>query len=190
LCFVLSGTKFGQQAIAIMTNISKVQTATPQNFRAIAALNIAAYCEYAKDLTDQAWITLQTTLSAVETVAGRAGFLIVQIEGELAGSVAYCPPGRSIYPIPSDWASILLLAVAPNYRGQGIGQKLVETCIQRAREDQAQIIGLFTNELMTTAHQLYQSQGFREDGEIPQRLGLRYWRYRLDLTSDNLNHYE
>lgn len=171
-----------------MTNISKIQTATPQDFRAIAALNIAAYREYAKNLTDEAWITLQTTLSAVETVTGRGVFLIVQIDGELAGSIAYSPPGNSIDPIPSAWASILLLAVAPHDRGQGIGRDLVQACLQRAREDRAQVIGLFTNELMTNAHQLYQSQGFREDCEIPQRLGLRYWRYRLDLTSQN-NHY-
>jgi ribosomal protein S18 acetylase RimI-like enzyme len=168
-----------------MNNIIDIQTAEPQNFDEIASLNIEAYRDYAKYLSDEGWIAMRSRLSEIDLVSQRAIFLIVSIDGTLAGSVAYCPPGKSIEPIPSAWASILLLAVLPDYRGQGIARKLVRDCIQRAWSDRAQTIGLFTSELMTNARQLYQSQGFYEDGEIPQRLGLRYWRYRLDLTSYN-----
>jgi ribosomal protein S18 acetylase RimI-like enzyme len=126
-----------------MNNLIDIQTAEPQDFQAIAALNIAAYHEYAQDLTEEAWIIMQTGLSAIEKVSERAVFLIVPIDGELAGSVAYCPPGNSIDPIPSAWASILLLAVSQHYRGQGIARELVQSCLQRAREDRAQTIGLF-----------------------------------------------
>jgi len=44
------------------------------------------------------------------------------------------------------------------------------------------VIGLFTSELMTAAQQLYESMGFRRENELPSRLGLRYWRYKLQLA--------
>ncbi len=163
-----------------MTEILDV--AQSQNFQAIAKLNIAAYSEFAKSLTVEAWTRMSANLSAIDKVSQRAQFLIISIDGNLAGSVAYCPPGNSIDPIPPDWASILLLAVAPNYRGRGIAKELVRVCIDRAGADKAQTVGLFTSELMTTARQLYQSFGFYEDCEIPLRLGIKYWRYRLDAS--------
>lgn len=35
---------------------------------------------------------------------------------------------------------------------------------------------------MTAAQQLYESLGFRRESEIPSGLGLRYWRYKLQLV--------
>lgn len=160
-----------------------IQTAAPHHFCAIAELNIEAYREYASDLLPEAWTAMQANLLAIASVAQRAVFLVALIEEELAGSVAYGSPGNSREPIPSAWASILLLAVSPRYRRRGIARALMQVCIQRAQDEQAQTIGLFTSEGMTTAHQLYQSLGFCLDSEIPQRHGRRYWRYRLDLSS-------
>jgi ribosomal protein S18 acetylase RimI-like enzyme len=165
-----------------MTKVLDIQTAQPQDFQSIAALNIAAYSEFADSLTDEAWARMRLSLNAIDKVAQRAEFLIVSIDRKLVGSVAYCPPGNSIDPIPTDWASILLLAVAPNHRGCGIARQLIEACFDRARADKAQKIGLFTSALMTNAIQLYQSYHFHQESEIPSRLGVRYWRYRLDLT--------
>ncbi len=96
--------------------LASIQTAQVHHFPAIAELNIESYGEYANYLTPEAWTTMQANLRSIETVAQRAVFLIALLSGELAGSVAYCPPGQSIAPIPSDWASILLLAVSPPTR--------------------------------------------------------------------------
>jgi hypothetical protein len=60
---------------------------------------------------------MRSRLSAIDRVSQRAIFLIVSIDSMLVGSVAYYPLGKSIEPIPSAWASILLLAVLPDYRG-------------------------------------------------------------------------
>ena len=98
------------------------------------------------------------------------------------GSVGYCPAGKGKSEIfPQDWATVLVLAVAPAHRGRGIARALVSACIACARDDSAQVIGLFTSELMTDAQQLYESLGFHREHELPPRLGLRYWRYKLDL---------
>lgn len=126
---------------------------------------------------------MRAKLTEVESLARRVTFLAARVDEEIAGSVAYCPAGKSDPAIfPSDWASLLLLAVSPRYRRHGIAKQLVAACIQLARDDGARTIGLFTNELMTTARRLYEAMGFRQDCEIPARYGLRYWRYKLDLT--------
>jgi ribosomal protein S18 acetylase RimI-like enzyme len=163
--------------------MASIQKAQIQDFPAIAELNVEAYCEYADSLTAEAWMTLQTNLRAIETVSQRAVFLIALLSSELAGSVAYCPPGNSVAPIPPDWASVLLLAISPRYRRHGIARSLTQACIWQANQEGAQTIGLFTSELMTGACQLYESLGFYKDCEIPQRHGIRYWRYRLDLAA-------
>jgi ribosomal protein S18 acetylase RimI-like enzyme len=163
--------------------MTSIQTAQLHHFPAIAALNLEAYREYAAYLNAGAWTTMQTNLRSPETLAQHTTFLVAIHADELAGSVAYCRPGNSRSPIPSDWASVLLLAVSPHYRRQGIGRLLLQACIQRAGDDSAQTVGLFTSELMTNAHHLYDACGFYKDCEIPPRFGLKYWRYRLDLTS-------
>jgi len=82
-----------------------------------------------------------------------------------------------------EWASIVLLAVAPRHRRRGIARALLRECIRRARDDDAPAVGLFTSELMTGAAELYRSLGFREDRELPRRYGVRYWRLRLELPA-------
>jgi ribosomal protein S18 acetylase RimI-like enzyme len=163
--------------------MAAIQPAQPHHFAVIADLNVEAYREYANYLTAEAWMTMQTNLRSVETQAQQRIFLVAFHSNALAGSVAYCPPGHSHAPIPSDRASVLLLAVSPSYRQQGIGRSLLHACVHQARKDGAQTIGLFTSEVMIAACQLYESYGFCKDCELPQRLGLRYWRYRFDLTA-------
>ena len=75
-----------------------------------------------------------------------------------------------------------MLAVVPKYRGQKIGRYLSEECIQRAKLDRAEVIGLHSSELMVTARKLYSKLGFQQDIELPRSLGIRYWRYVLRLT--------
>ena len=142
-----------------------IQKAQLHHFPAISELNVEAYCEYADYLNVAAWTTMQTNLRSIEIIAQRAVFMVALLSGELAGSVAYCPPGNSIAPIPSDWASVLLLAVSPRYRRHGIARSLTQACIQQANEDGARTMGLFTSELMTAARQLYESLGFCQDCE-------------------------
>ena len=41
-----------------------------------------------------------------------------------------------------EWASLRMLTVLPQYRGQGIGQQLSLACIHRAKQDRAEAIAL------------------------------------------------
>ena len=156
--------------------------ARPGDFPAIADLNVAAYREFATQLSADGWSGMERSLRAIETKAERATFLVARLGNELAGSVGYCPPGQSDPAVfPAEWASIVLLAVAPEHRRRGVGQRLVAACLRRAREDHATTIGLFTSELMTPARRLYEQAGFALDAELPRRHGLRYWRFTRSL---------
>ena len=160
-----------------------VSPAHTSDFESIAVLNVEAYREFAYHMSPDNWRSMEISLRAVEARACSARFLVIRDQGAVVGSVGYCPAGKGNPEIfPLDWAAVLLLAVAPTHRGRGIARTLVSACIQCARNDSAQVIGLFTSELMTAAQQLYESLGFRRESELPSRLGLRYWRYKLQLT--------
>ena len=159
-----------------------VRPAPTSDFDAIAALNVEAYREVAARMNPDGWRGMEASLRAVEARAESAQFIVLRDQGVVVGSIGYCPAGKDNPQIfPSDWAAILLLAVAPTHRGCGIARELVSACIRYARNDAARVIGLFTSEVMTAAQQLYESFGFRRESELPSRFGLRYWRYKLQL---------
>ncbi len=159
-----------------------IDRANERDFTAIAALNAAAFVEFADRLSPEGWRGME---ARVRDIAGRAAssqFFVARTQGAIVGSVAYCPPGKSEPELfPADWAGLFLLAVAPGHRGRGIARALVSRCIESARADAARAIGLVTSELMTPAHHLYEAMGFRRDSDLPPKHGLRYWRYRLEL---------
>ncbi|NOT94817.1 MAG: GNAT family N-acetyltransferase [Nitrospira sp.] len=160
-----------------------ISPATLDDFDAIADLNVAAYREFSAHMSPHGWRSMETSLRAVKARAQSTRFLVMREQGEIVGSVGYCQAGKGNPEIfPPDWAGVLLLAVAPSHRSRGIARELVSACIHCAQDDSAEVIGLFTSELMLPAQQLYESLGFHRDTELPMRLGLRYWRYKLQLT--------
>jgi hypothetical protein len=51
----------------------------------------------------------------------------------------------------------------------------------RAKEDQAEAVGLYTSEAMNVARKMYADLGFNQVQELPSLVGLRYWLYVLPL---------
>lgn len=160
-----------------------VESATPEDFGAIADLNVAAFAQFEPLLDPASWRDMLKNLRNVAERARTTEFLVCRERGEIVGSVGYCAAGKSNPNIFSpDTASVVLLVVHPQHRGMGLGKALTAACIARARQDRAGAIGLFTSELMQPAHQVYRTLGFRLESELPARYGIRYFRFVLPFA--------
>lgn len=65
------------------------------------------------------------------------------------------------------WADMMNLAVAPEYRRLGIGEKLVAQLVKRLRDNQATCLTLEVRVSNSPAIALYQKMGFTEVGRRP-----------------------
>jgi ribosomal protein S18 acetylase RimI-like enzyme len=105
----------------------------------------------------------------------------------LLGGITHVPAGSS--PLAEfddlDAAGIRMLAVAPEARGRGVGESLVQACLDRARADGRARVVLHSTEPMTAAHRLYTRMGFERDPSldrwVPLTDPLHLMAFRLEL---------
>lgn len=108
---------------------------------------------------DDAWIAEH---------AGRIAGSVFLVRGEAAGA-----------------AKLRLLYVEPDARGLGIGGRLVDACIARARALGYRRLDLWTNDILVAARRIYQAAGFTLVESSPHRsfgLDLVGEVWTLDLT--------
>jgi GNAT superfamily N-acetyltransferase len=87
---------------------------------------------------------------------------IAEIDGEHAGHV-FCVQ----HPERTDTAKLRLLMVERNARGLGLGDALVEECVRFARETGYKRMTLWTQNMLRSAHRIYQAKGFLLVSEEP-----------------------
>src|SRR5690606_21383487 len=143
-----------------------IRRATEDDYAAIGRLSVAAYRadgqltagggNYGKVLAD---------------VASRAeaGELLVATDasGQARGSVLFVLPGSHYAELsrPGE-AEFRMLAVDPAAQGRGVGQALVEACIDRARAHGASAIVICVRDFSKPAQRLYARLGFRRVPEL------------------------
>lgn len=100
-------------------------------------------------------------LRDVDSRVKSATVLVAELDGELVGAVTVATRGGewAEQAVPGE-AVIRMLVVGPAVRGAGIGQALVQACLDRARADGCSLVRLSSNEGMTAAHRLYERLGF------------------------------
>jgi ribosomal protein S18 acetylase RimI-like enzyme len=140
-----------------------VEPARPDDFPAIARLTVDVYV--GGDLATAAYTP---QLADVPGRAARSDLLVVRdSEDRIVGSVALVLTGDFGEVTTSDEeAAFRMLVVDPEARGQGIGELLVATCLERARAAGKRRMVLSTDPRMTAAHRLYERVGFRR---LPER---------------------
>jgi len=86
---------------------------------------------------------------------------IAELDGAIAGSV-FLMHGDT-----PDIAKLRLLYVESHARGLGLGSRLVQACIMRARAAGYRQLRLWTNSVLVSARRIYEAAGFRLIEETP-----------------------
>ena len=99
----------------------------------------------------------------------RRELLVAEYDGEVVGTVAlFIIPNLSHGATP--YALVENLVVNHKYRRKGIGKKLMEYTIVRAKQEGCHRIELCSDKKRDEAHRLYRSVGFE-----PSAYGFRIW---------------
>jgi ribosomal protein S18 acetylase RimI-like enzyme len=146
---------------------------------------VAAYAEFTPPDAPPQWRAYEDEIRDVRRRLGESILIVAEDGGRLVGAVTYYPDG-SKEPNggwPPSWAVFRLLAVHPDARGRGIGRRLTEECVHRARAAGCAAVGLHTTTLMEIARAMYERMGFvripeRDFFPVPQ---FRVMAYRLTL---------
>jgi ribosomal protein S18 acetylase RimI-like enzyme len=148
---------------------------------AVNEVALAAFAQYQGVYSD--WEILIRGVASTSDLALHSQVIVAEDGARLVGAVAYCPPGsepRAGFFEP-DWPIIRMLVVEPDARGKGVGRRLTEACIDRARRDGARLIALHTSPAMEAALALYLRMGFKLVRSLPDRFSVPYGLYALDL---------
>jgi ribosomal protein S18 acetylase RimI-like enzyme len=103
-------------------------------------------------------------LDEIEDVAGRDAMseVLVAVESDqILGSVTIPNPGKLLLTTSApDEMDVRMLGVSAEARGKGVGQALMQHCIDVARDRGARRLVLHTGDQMVNAHRLYERLGF------------------------------
>ena len=173
-----------------MSEIS-VRVAVPDDFDSAREVLRAAYSEYESAFPAENWAPYLKDILDLEGRAPESDLLVAEMDGRIVACVSYFPPGaKASYPSdayserwPEDWAAVRLLAVDPDARGNGVGRRLTDECIERAREQGATAVGLHTTAPMSVARAMYERMGFGRAPQYDFRPGpdILVEAYRLEL---------
>jgi GNAT superfamily N-acetyltransferase len=113
---------------------------------------------------------------------GRTAAWIAELDGRRAGCV-FCTADDE------QTARLRILLVDPVARGHGLGRRLVDTCVDFARERGYQRVVLWTNDPLVAARRIYLDVGFGLTAEEPHHsfgVDLVGQTYELGLTPATL----
>ena len=178
----------------MLETLPTIRLAAPGEDGAITRLVERALAEYrdADPVMHEGYVAY----SIDPTHAIGAEQLVVELDGRIVGSVLFFPTVLYRAAWPSNVATFGTLAVDPSIRRRGIGARLVEACIERARSGGANGVIIETMPFMSSAAAFYGRLGFRRweagdwdgtfvlreflDGREAPRTILSAWRLDFD----------
>lgn len=167
-----------------MTKKLLYKEASADDLKQLKELAIIAYAPYSNVLTSENRETFNKSLNdekALLALILKSKVFTCSDENTIVGMAFLIPHGNPTDIYHEDWCYIRMVGVHPGFTGQGIGRKLTEMCIEKAKELSEEIIALHTSEFMKSARHIYTSLGFKILKEIPPKFGKRYWLYTLHI---------
>lgn len=141
---------------------------------------VAAFDQFRDHYDD--WPAMRAGLSNTSGLGATGEVVIAELQGGIAGAVAYFGPNsQKASFFDQRWPIIRMLVVDPGFRGKGIGRALSEACITRARRDEASVIALHTSPIMSVALPMYLKMGFVKAHDAPTIFGVAYAVYTKAL---------
>lgn len=152
----------------------------PADAEALDDMALTVFSEYRDYYHD--WTAMQEEYSRISELA-EVGRIFVAVENDrLIGGVCYMGPHTPrLKCFEPEWSFIRSLVVDPVCRGRGIGTRLTEVCIQKAREDGSRVIALVTSPVMRHAVRIYEKLGFRRASDIGEFGDIHYSLYLKEL---------
>jgi predicted N-acetyltransferase YhbS len=170
-----------------------IRSAREADRPAIEAVTLAAYEQYAAILPPRLWREYRRNIVATLADATPDITIVAEAQGALVGSVLLHPAGADAANPGRGTSSrrahpeVRLLAVAPSARGQGVGRRLMDECIRRARASGTAALILHTADMMSVAMQLYERMGFVRDAtldyEVAADVLVKGYRFPFTLPS-------
>jgi ribosomal protein S18 acetylase RimI-like enzyme len=160
-----------------------IREAQAGDLEAAGRVTQAAWREFQRP-EDPAWVGYFGRLGDARARAACAVVLVAVEEGVVVGTVTLELDGTlEGAALPAPEAGLRMLAVAPEWRGRGVGRGLVEACLERARAAGKTEMRLHTMDVMLSAAALYRSFGFQRDPEadFTPAPGLTALAYQLPL---------
>lgn len=116
--------------------------------------------EFGWDTSFEALVARIVADYAADHDPAREAAWIAEVDGVRAGCV-FCVTARDHGAGDPAVAQLRILLVHPDFRGLGLGGRLVDTCLEFARGAGYSRMRLWTNDPLVSARQIYLSRGFR-----------------------------
>lgn len=162
-----------------------IRDALERELSFIREQRVRSYEEHSKILPAGHWQALKEGISSETDLLPGVERIVVELDGEIVGSVALFPANIDAYEGSVEilsYPEIRMLAVSPEVRGKGVASALITECIERAKAGGYKSIGLHTGEFMHNAMRLYERFGFQRTPEYdfePANDGIIVKAYRL-----------
>jgi GNAT superfamily N-acetyltransferase len=161
-------------------NDVEIRQAEDDELDIVASLAVDAYAEYAEGMSPDAWSQFAQNIANVRGRLHDAEVLVAIREERIVGTVTLYTEWRGAQ---AGSHGLRLLAVPPPERGRGVGQALMEHCIERARADAKDRVVLTITVEMESARELTERLGFRREPGLDHEPapGVRVEGYALHL---------
>jgi len=138
-------------------------------------MTVDAYSQYADELGPQRWEAYSESLADIAGKAKDALILAAEEGGKVVGSLALYRLLPEDRPWPKDWAFIRAMGVAADRRRAGVGRRLIQEAIERAREWGSPALFLRSSLMMAAAIKLYDGVGFERVPEYEEEVRPGFW---------------
>lgn len=147
----------GQEA----SSATNIELARAEDVEPIRRLLLDSFSTYRRYLPAPVADSYLAEVASFNPQSDSAVVLVARGATALAGTVTWLPDASTDgHPWPDGGSVLRMLAVATQWRSQGVGRALVDACVDQARARERGFIGLHTAPFMTSAQALYEAAGF------------------------------